>query len=141
MTVVADTGALYAIFDGDDVHHGAVVEWLNKSGETPVVSPLVLAELDYLLTRNGGEPVRAAAMGDLSDRVVVATFTHDTFLAAAELAARHGQIGIGLTDASVMVLAHVHRTIDVLTTDQRHFRAVSPMLMRSGAFRLLPFDA
>lgn len=44
-----------------------------------------------------------------------------------------------MTDASVVVVANPHRTLDLLSTDQRHFRA----LKGAGGkpFRLLPFDA
>ncbi|HEV2088340.1 MAG TPA: PIN domain-containing protein [Cryptosporangiaceae bacterium] len=140
MTVVADTGALYAAFDADDLHHRAVADWLNASNDTPVVSPLVLAELDYLLARNGGERTRADAMAELTERVVVGSFTHATFVAAAGLAASYGELGIGLTDASVLLLARDHDTVDILTTDQRHFRAVRPP-GAGKAYRLLPFDA
>lgn len=141
MTAIADTGALYAIFDGDDAHHDEVIEWLNTATDTLLVSPLVLPELDYLLARRGGEAKRAAAMSELSQRVAVASFTHTTFVATADVAAQQGKIGIGLTDASIMVLAHQHHTLDLFTVDQRHFRAVRPIVNRRKRFRLLPADA
>jgi predicted nucleic acid-binding protein len=52
---------------------------------------------------------------------------------------RYADLQIGLADASVVVLANRHRTLDLLCTDERHFRA----LRGSGGkrFRLLPFDA
>ena len=52
---------------------------------------------------------------------------------------RYADLRVGLADASVVVLANRHRTLDLLSTDERHFRA----LRGSGgkSFRLLPFDA
>ncbi|HEX2200491.1 MAG TPA: PIN domain-containing protein [Gammaproteobacteria bacterium] len=49
MALVADTGALYALYDADDLHHAAVRQVIE--GERgPIILPVViLAELDYLL--------------------------------------------------------------------------------------------
>ena len=48
-------------------------------------------------------------------------------------------LGLGLADASIVVLAGRHQTVDVLTLDERHFRAISGPHDRP--FRLLPADA
>jgi predicted nucleic acid-binding protein len=58
---------------------------------------------------------------------------------ARRIMERYADLRIGLADASVVVLANRHRTLDLLCTDGRHFRA----LKGSGgkSFRLLPFDA
>ena len=56
------------------------------------------------------------------------------------VAERYVDLGLGLTDASLVALASRIGTIDVATYDQRHFRTVRPL--RAGdAFRLLPLDA
>jgi predicted nucleic acid-binding protein len=47
---------------------------------------------------------------------------------------------IGLTDASLLVLAARFETIRLATLDERHFRAVPP-LTGEAAFTLLPADA
>ncbi len=51
---------------------------------------------------------------------------------------RYSNLAIGLADASIVVLAQRHGTRDVLTLDERHFRA----LRVSGGkrFRVLPAD-
>jgi hypothetical protein len=52
---------------------------------------------------------------------------------------RYADLRIGLADASVVVLANRHRTLDLLSTDESHFRALRGTGGRP--FRLLPFDA
>lgn len=142
MTLIADTGALYAAFDRADAFHHDVSGYLRGVDEKPVVSPLVLAELDHLALVRLCEQARTAMMAELADTISVATFTHAMFVTSAEVAAQHSGFALGLTDASVMVLAHEYGTRDILTTDQRHFRAVRPLLSgRDGSYRLLPFDA
>lgn len=142
MTIIADTGALVAVYDDTDAHHTAVRTFLSSFEEQLVVPPLVLAELDYLLAVRVGEANRAAVMRELVETTIVAEFTQDMFKTAAEIAAGYADLKLGLTDASVMVTAFEYRTRDILTVDQRHFRAVRPAHGRPGkAFRLLPFDA
>jgi predicted nucleic acid-binding protein len=46
---------------------------------------------------------------------------------------------IGLTDAANVVLAERHNTLDILTTDERHFRVLRGP--RGRPFRLLPMDS
>jgi uncharacterized protein len=53
---------------------------------------------------------------------------------------RYRDQNIGLTDASLVILALRHRTNRLLTLDERHFRVVRP-LQRFRSFRLLPLDA
>jgi uncharacterized protein len=141
VTLIADTGALYAAFDRADAHHREIANFLRTTSHKPIVSPLVLAELDHLLLVRLGEEARAEAMVELADTTQVATFTHTMFVLAAGIAAQYTSISLGLTDASIMVLAQQYGTRDLLTTDQRHFRAVRPVLAQKDAtYRLLPFD-
>jgi len=58
---------------------------------------------------------------------------------APRLIDRYRPLGIGLADASVVVVAARHGTTRVLTLDERHFRAVRPL--RGRSFRILPADA
>jgi predicted nucleic acid-binding protein len=48
-------------------------------------------------------------------------------------------LGIGLTDASLVVLADRYRTNRILTLNERPFRALEPL--GGGSFELLPADA
>ena len=52
---------------------------------------------------------------------------------------RYADLGLGLADASNVVLANRYDTLDVLTLDERHFRVLRGPHDRP--FRLLPADA
>jgi predicted nucleic acid-binding protein len=58
---------------------------------------------------------------------------------ASEVAERYAEIGLGLVDASLVVLAARLETNRIATFDERHFRAVEPLA--GGRFELLPADA
>jgi predicted nucleic acid-binding protein len=52
---------------------------------------------------------------------------------------RYAALELGLADASVVVLAHRHGCHDILTLDERHFRAIVDL--DGEPLRLLPVDA
>lgn len=68
----------------------------------------------------------------------LAPFTADEVARARRIMERYADLRIGLADASVVVLALEHQTLDLLCTDERHFRALRGAGGRP--FRLLPAD-
>ena len=104
-----------------------------------LLSPFVLAELDYLLMRHLGPRAQAS----LLEEVVNGAYQLEPFDAsdvgrAREVVERYIDLEIGLADASIVVLAERHAITQVLTLDQRHFRALR--VDRRKRFRILPFD-
>jgi len=57
---------------------------------------------------------------------------------AKEVVEQYADLEIGLADASIVVLAQRHAVTEVLTLDQRHFRAMR--IERRKRFKVLPFD-
>jgi hypothetical protein len=104
-----------------------------------LLSPFVLAELDYLLAARAG----TAAQRALLDEVARGAYVLDPFSAtdvavALDVIVRFGDRNIGLADASIVVLATRHGVRDVLTLDERHFRALRTLDRKR--FRILPAD-
>jgi predicted nucleic acid-binding protein len=138
--IVLDTGGLYAAIDGNETLHGRCVAALATARPPRVLSPLVLAELDYLVGSRVGHTAQLA----LADEVIRGAYRLEAFDSedvdrAKRVMEKYADLRIGLADASVVVLAQRHRTLDLLCTDERHFRA----LRGTGGkpFRLLPYDA
>lgn len=140
MTLIADTGGLYALYDADDRHHAAVRR-VVEGHPGPIVVPLpVLAELDYFLTRYLGQ----AASLDFLDSVASGAFTLDHLVAediarSRALLDRYKDLELGFVDASVIALAERLRTREILTIDERDFRAVARH--RHGLLVLHPADS
>ncbi len=65
-------------------------------------------------------------------------FTVEEVAAARALIAKYRPLKLGLADASIAVLAARYNFYDVLTLDERHFRAIRPAPRKS--FRILPAD-
>jgi predicted nucleic acid-binding protein len=54
MAIICDTGAIYAIHDADDEHHAAVRVVVERDPGPLLLPSILLAEIDYLLTRRLG---------------------------------------------------------------------------------------
>lgn len=97
--------------------------------------------MDYLVQRFAGVEGELVFLGELAASVYqLAPFVTADVVAASAVIARYRSLGIGLADASIVVLAERYGTYDILTLDERHFRAMRPLTGRRS-FRLLPADA
>ncbi|MBI2910649.1 MAG: PIN domain-containing protein [Chloroflexi bacterium] len=137
--ILVDASCLIASYDRKDPHHVAVRRVLSAS--TPrVLSPFVLAEADYLIAEMAGQSVELAVLNDVAlGAFQLASFDRADVAAATAVIERYADLRLGLADASIVVLADRYRCQDVLTLDQRHFRALRDSAGR--AFRLFPWDA
>ena len=70
-------------------------------------------------------------------RTTCALSTADVAAAVAVLE-QYADLGIGLADASLVVLAAKRGTRRILTLDERHFRTLRPL--DGGSFTFLPAD-
>lgn len=138
--ILLDTSGLLAAIDGKQRHHAAAAAVIRAHRGPLLLSPFVLAELDYLLSTR----VSQGAALDLLSEVSAGAYrlepmTADDVEAASRVIERYRDLHLGLADASLVVLADRYATRDLLTLDERHFRAVSGPGGRP--FRLLPADA
>jgi predicted nucleic acid-binding protein len=105
-----------------------------------IVPPLVLCELDYLVTRRHGNNVADRLLARLAEpEYEIACFTAADLLAAIDVMRTYKDLEIGLTDASLVILARRYKTNEILTLDQRHFRVMRGLDGRH--FKLFPYDA
>ena len=139
--LIVDTSGYLAGTAAKHPLSAAVRKVLSQVAEPPVVSPLVLAEIDYMVLDKVGVDQELAVIDDLtSGAYEIADLDLDDVRAARGLAARHRDLRIGITDALNAVLADRYNTNEILTTDQRHFRVIAPLNRKFDAFRLLPAD-
>ena len=136
MTVVLDTNVVVALYDAADPDHQAVADWIATVDEDLVATPLVVAELDYLVARRGGAPAREALWKDLDAGAYLVRWWADALNETLLIARRHRCAG--LTDASLVALAGLLRTQRIATVDQ-HFRSMTTPA--GEPFVLLPDDA
>ena len=137
--IVVDTSAILAYMNAADTHHASVSAWLEAEPRELATTPLIVAEADHLAGARGGPAAQAALRADLAAGAYLVDWWPGAITAAVRMAERYADTGLGLADASLVVLAERLETTSIATLDERHFRAVRP-LAGGGAFRLLPHD-
>ncbi|BBZ11800.1 type II toxin-antitoxin system VapC family toxin [Mycobacterium branderi] len=137
--IVLDTGGLYALLDSSDSYHHDAHRAIDGYDGPLLLSPLILAETDYLVSKRLGRRAESAFLADVTERVYrLVGFDDEDLESAVNLVNTYADMNIGIADASVAVIARRYRTVDLLSVD-RHFRAIGPLW--GEAFSLLPLDA
>jgi len=134
--LIVDTSALLAFFDASEPDHEAVSAVLAPA-DVLVVSPYVVAELDYLVATRHGVDNELAVLDELAAGAWrLAAFDDDDLQSASRIIARYRDQKIGVADASIMVLAERYRTRSVATLDHRHFAVLTAL--DGGPLEVLP---
>ncbi|HLK21434.1 MAG TPA: PIN domain-containing protein [Bryobacteraceae bacterium] len=138
MALIADSGAIYALYDSRDRHHAAVVAMLDES-ETIILPMAILAEIDYLLrVRLGNRAVLRFLEGIQSGGYLLEPLTATDLIRCVSLIQTHADLNLGLADASVIATADRLDVARILTVDERHFRAIRSS--KGSSFKLFPAD-
>ena len=136
--MILDTSVLLAAFVADQRMHEACAR-VVAAARPLVVSPLVLAELDYLTVQLAGVDAELTVLAELcSGAYELAPFGSDDLTEARSVVERSRDLPLGLTDASLVVLADRYGLDTIGTLDERHFRVVRSLNGRP--FRILPAD-
>ena len=137
--ILIDTSGLIAALFEDQRHHEACARALREATPPRVVSPFVLAEVDYLILKYGSVDAELLFLEEIGRRAyMLAPFDESDVASARTIVAKYRNLKIGLADASIVELAARYNCRDLLTLDHRHFRAMRPFGRK--AFRILPED-
>lgn len=121
MSVVLDTSFLVALFNDSDVNHQTAASWLHASDEDHVTTPIMLAEMDYLIGKHGGWDATRVLWDDFESGAYGLRWWAEGLQDTIRIARQHPFLG--LADASLVALAGILRTNRIATFDQ-HFRSV-----------------
>lgn len=133
---IADTSGLLALFNRAEPRHEQVRSIVGRLDAPLVVSPFVIAELDYLVSTRVGVQAELDVLGELSSEAYELAQLDAADLARARaVIERFRDQAIGVADASIVVLADRYRTREILTLD-RHFDVLRPL--SGGRFKLIP---
>jgi hypothetical protein len=138
--ILLDTSGLLSAIDRSQRHHHAARRALEAAPPPWILSPFVLAELDYLVATRVSQDAERALLAEVGRGVYrLETFEAGDIESAERLIGRYRGMEIGLADASIVVLATRYGVRELLSLDERHFRTLRGPGGRP--FRLLPADA
>ena len=139
MTLLIDTAPIVALADASEPRRDEILAAIQEEPGSLVIPAPTTAEIDYLLGQRLGDLARRAFLTDLAaGRFTVASLEREDYATITDLDARYADLRLGLADCALVVLAHRYETTRILTFDDRHFRAVTPL--SGGSFTLLPGD-
>lgn len=137
--ILLDTSGLLAAIDSSQRHHRRAAAALREARGPLLLSPFVLAELDYLLAARVGPQTEIALLAEVGRGAYrLEPFEAADVAIAAEVIDTYADLEVGLADASIVVLSRRYEVLDLLTLDERHFRTLRGSAGRP--FRLLPAD-
>lgn len=135
--LVCDTSGLLAYFDASDTWNTPVSAVIDADPGPFVVSPYVVAELDYLVATRRGVAPELAVLTELSGGAwELPPIESGDLEEICRLIDQYRDQNIGVADASLVVLAEHYRTDRLLTLDHRHFSVVRTAAGKP--FTLLP---
>jgi predicted nucleic acid-binding protein len=141
--VIGDTSGLVSAFNADDPSQSAARSAFQRASVT-IISPLVFAEIEHIMTRNidrnaAHEAIDWLLAEERTKRVLVPELPALVMRRARMIQGKYAALRLDLADSVNVVLAADYETDCILTLDRRDFRAVRP-LTQHPAFRLLPDD-
>lgn len=134
--MIVDSSVLLAFFDSDEPDHVAVSSLIAGFRGPLIVSPYVVAEVDYLVSTRFGVDRELAVLRELAGGAWdLAPLGAEDLLRCAQIVERYRDQQVGVADASLVVLAARYGTRRMATLDRRHF-VLRPL--DGGRFAVLP---
>ena len=131
MSVILDTGIVYAYYDRSDAWHARAKAVMRSEARGLILPAAVIPEVDYLLERRLGAQSRRAFYRGITDgHYFVADVPQQAYKRIAAIDEQFGDLGLGFVDASLVALAESLQVPRIATADRRHFDPLA------GPFRL-----
>jgi predicted nucleic acid-binding protein len=123
--IVCDSSGILAAIDRTQSRHHEAKSAIESIPGPYLVSPFVVAELDYMITRRIGPHAAKAFLRDVANGSYrLEAFGPDDVAAALNVIEKYADHAIGLADASNVVVAARYGITRILTLDERHFRVL-----------------
>jgi len=135
VSVLLDTGIVYAYYDRTDSWHARARRLIESEQRGLILPAAVIPEVDWLLGQRLGAPSRLTFYEGITDGYyLVADLPRGAYPRVAELNRRFGDLDLGFVDAAVVALAEALGLSRIATSDRRHFEPMAKAL----SLQLLP---
>jgi predicted nucleic acid-binding protein len=135
VSVLLDTGIVYAYYDRSDAWHPRARRLLEEEQLGLILPAPVIPEVDHLLRhRLGAKSHLTFYAGIVEGYYLVTDLPKDAYARVADLNRRFENLDLGFVDTAIVVLAEKLGLSRVATTDRRHFAPLAAAL----SLQLLP---
>lgn len=137
MTLVLDTGVLYASLDRRDAAHFATRALIEGAVESLVLPAPILVEVDYWISQRLHPGVLVALLDDIrAGAYELVELNAADYERVRELCDRYRDADVGFVDAAVLAIVERLNEPKLATLDRRHFSLMRPRHIE--ALTLLP---
>lgn len=135
MSVLLDTGIVYAYYDRSDLWHARARALVQGEHRGLILPAPIIPEVDHLLGhRLGAKSQLTFLEGIIEGYYLVADLPRDGYARVADLNRRFADLRLGFVHAAIVTLAETLGLSRVATTDRRHFEP----LAAAFSLKLLP---
>ena len=135
MSVLLDTGIVYAYYDRNDGWHKRARAFVEAEQRGLVLPAPVIPEVDHLLGhRLGPKSRRTFYAGIVEGYYLVVDLPQAGYARVSDLNSRFDDLDLGFVDAAIVALAETLGVLRIATTDRRHFDPLAAAL----SLELLP---
>lgn len=129
MSVLLDTGIVYAYYDRSDRWHQRARTLIAAEQRALILPSAVIPEVDYLLGDRLGRKSRLTFYaGIVEGYYLVTDLPQDAYGRVADLNRQFEELELGFVDAAIVALAQTLGLSRIATTDRRHFDPVAAAL-------------
>lgn len=129
MSVLLDTGIVYAYYDRSDRWHARARTLMLAEQRGLIVPAPIIPEVDHLLgVRLGAKSRQTFYAGIVEGAYLVVDLPQHGYARVADLNRRFDDLNLGFVDAAIVALAETLGLSRVATTDRRHFAPLAAAL-------------
>jgi predicted nucleic acid-binding protein len=122
VSLLLDTGIVYAYYDRSDDWHARAHTLLRTEPHGLILPAPVIPEIDHLLGARLGDRSRLTFYSGITGgHFLVAEFPRQLYGRVADVNKQFADLSLGFVDAAVAILADTLDVRRVATTDRRHF--------------------
>ncbi len=126
MSVLLDTGIVYAYYDRSDRWHQRARALVLGERQGLILPAPVVPEVDHLLGVRLGVRSRLTFYAGIVDgHYLIADLPKASYGRVADLSRRFDDLDLGFVDAAIVALAETLGLSRIATTDRRHFNPLA----------------
>jgi len=129
MSVLLDTGIVYAYYDRSDAWHDRARRLVHAEQGGLILPAPVVPEVDHLLGARLGLKSRLVFYAGLIEGYYwIADLPRDAYPRIADLNRQFEDLDLGFVDAAIAAMAEALHLSRIATTDRRHFGPLAAAL-------------